>query len=360
MNEEVKAKEAKSAERESKKDIPVANPQGWVKEELRFDPEKETKDEYLKKMAPVTDIIFNHPHRMRMDERLRHFTRDDVRSYREYMLSLISEDVWDAVTWHAYKKGRSVVRSVNREHYLRTLELVGENLGRYNNPAYRRGEKDIRFMTFIKPYVKEAAKLCFADKESITRYEAKLRSKISKIMDEIATECGKDRDKVSAEEVKDRLSKKEKKQIEIEGIKSQMAKMKAPVVYGPAVEADYKPEKDPYAEVEKMGLEDYVRDLLCDLDPADKYVFTHYGLYGKDGAVTHLAEDPGFIEAVKQDERFTKRIEKYIGTIEKLKWDLAKHVICLALDNIRTILTDSDLFADDLEGVLGLLIENEE
>ena len=138
-----------------------------MKKELLFSETKESKKEYLSRMAILLDIIRNfpdlkasHPLLMTMDD-------TDAKEFENYLCIVVYKDVERTAKTVAANNSLLDYKDVIFSYLI--MDVIS-NLHKYNNPAYMGYAEGYSFDSFIRAYTKNAVRQAISEKTGLNKH----------------------------------------------------------------------------------------------------------------------------------------------------------------------------------------------
>lgn len=139
-----------------------------MKKELLFSETKESKKEYLSRMAILLDIIRNfpdlkasHPLLMTMDD-------TDLKEFENYLCLVVYKDVERTTKLVAANNSLLDYKDVIFSYLI--MDVIS-NLHKYNNPAYVGYAQGYSFDSFIRAYAKNAVRQAISEKTGLNKHQ---------------------------------------------------------------------------------------------------------------------------------------------------------------------------------------------
>ncbi|MCR5339512.1 MAG: hypothetical protein K6E75_13250 [Lachnospiraceae bacterium] len=344
------------------KGYPVAIPLVRIRKHLMIDKEaKETPEEYLIRMAPITYILYRCPEERTNHPAICDLTDMEVEDFKIYIRSVIAAPLWNEVQRRAIKKGMPYDSDELGGILDFVIPLVERNLYKFNNPAQNHGRRVQNFHYFVQFDVRMAFKKNVLANEAISEHELGIRKTIERCRQQAMLLFGTDYEKVTEDAIydlqpqrkrkKDMMSKKVIRE-RLEG-EARLVEM-TPEIANTLMEND---ERDPFAHIWKYRNEEIIKELLLVLKPVDRFIFLYFQNLDEKEFIEWLLRSPGFYEVCWQDgdiRRYMKRNIKRGKSV--MTSNFVRRRVTETMTIVREFMEAHDLNAQDMEGVIGKFI----
>ena len=338
--------------------LQVARPLATCRKHLAYDG-TESRDDYLFRAGKRLDKIENHPEKAKADPELSDLTEEDVRDYRAYLCDFVAGDVQKEARKMALRVGMG-----NLEHYEMLvfsylLESVINNLHRYNNTAYLKVKTKYSFLSFVRMLEPDVFQQIISEERDVGKYLAARMNIVKKTKEQIFSETGTDMDLISAEQVHERLGGKDGSRLSLEQIKAAMDRLKGNLPLEGIDERKLKEKGNPFEDAEKEGYKESIRELFSSLRRLQVYVLLKKNTINRTRDVfDELAADKTVRALFLEDPHYKERVNKDTdGNADGPDGKLGRDVYCAALKKVKAFVKKNGIEAEDLEGVLGDLMQ---
>ena len=329
-----------------------------MKKELLFSETKESKKEYLSRMAILLDIIRNfpdlkasHPLLMTMDD-------TDLKEFENYLCLVVYKDVIFS--------------------YL-IMDVIS-NLHKYNNPAYVGYAQGYSFDSFIRAYAKNAVRQAISEKTGLNKHQLAKANHVKKTIRLVALAKKISMDCVTIDDIFEYQGKVgDSLCLKKEVISEVLGYMNTPVHNDGMEEFDVPYMDSEYEESEKNETKELLRAFFDNLRSAQKYIFLQRCQSKEEGAtVKQMAKNERLIALCLLDE-VSKRnitvgnlsimrpkgktdapqIEEVFENVQYVKLEFIDYMYRDAKKRLIGYIRDHGLRQQDLEGCLGDLLDEE-
>ena len=139
-----------------------------MKKELLFSETKESKKEYLSRMAILLDIIRNFPDLKASHPLLRTMDDTDAKEFENYLCVVVYKDVERTAKTVAANNSLLDYKDVIFSYLI--MDVI-YNLHKYNNPAYMGYAEGYSFDSFIRAYTKNAVRQAISEKTGLNKHQ---------------------------------------------------------------------------------------------------------------------------------------------------------------------------------------------
>lgn len=342
-----------------------------MKKELLFSETKESKKEYLSRMAILLDIIRNfpdlkasHPLLMTMDD-------TDLKEFENYLCLVVYKDVERTTKMVAANNSLLDYKDVIFSYLI--MDVIS-NLHKYNNPAYVGYAQGYSFDSFIRAYAKNAVRQAISEKTGLNKHQLAKANHVKKTIQKISMDCVTIDDIFEYQgKVGDSLCLKK------EVISEVLGYMNTPVHNDGMEEFDVPYMDSEYEESEKNETKELLRAFFDNLRSAQKYIFLQRCQSKEEGAtVKQMAKNERLIALCLLDE-VSKRnitvgnlsimrpkgktdapqIEEVFENVQYVKLEFIDYMYRDAKKRLIGYIRDHGLRQQDLEGCLGDLLDEE-
>lgn len=348
-----------------------------MKKELLFSETKESKKEYLSRMAILLDIIRNfsdlkasHPLLMTMDD-------TDAKEFENYLCIVVYKDVERTAKTVAANNSLLDYKDVIFSYLI--MDVIS-NLHKYNNPAYMGYAEGYSFDSFIRAYTKNAVRQAISEKTGLNKHQLAKANHVKKTIRLVALAKNISIDCVTVDDifayqgkVGDSLCLKK------EVISEVLGYMNTPVHNDGMEEFDVPYMDSDYEESEKNETKELLRVFFDDLRGAQKYIFLQRCQAKEEGAtVKQMAKDERLIALCLLDEVCKRnitvgnlsimrpkgkldapQIEEVYENVQYVKLEFIDYMYRDAKKRLIGYIRDHGLRQQDLEGCLGDLLDEE-
>ena len=348
-----------------------------MKKELLFSETKESKKEYLSRMAILLDIIRNfpdlkasHPLLMTMDD-------TDAKEFENYLCLVVYKDVERTTKMVAANNSLLDYKDVIFSYLI--MDVIS-NLHKYNNPAYVGYAQGYSFDSFIRAYAKNAVRQAISEKTGLNKHQLAKANHVKKTIRLVALAKKISMDCVTIDDIFEYQGKVgDSLCLKKEVISEVLGYMNTPVHNDGMEEFDVPYMDSEYEESEKNETKELLRAFFDNLRSAQKYIFLQRCQSKEEGAtVKQMAKNERLIALCLLDE-VSKRnitvgnlsimrpkgktdapqIEEVFENVQYVKLEFIDYMYRDAKKRLIGYIRDHGLRQEDLEGCLGDLLDEE-
>lgn len=348
-----------------------------MKKELLFSETKESKKEYLSRMAILLDIIRNFPDLKASYPLLMTMDDTDAKEFENYLCIVVYKDVERTAKTVAANNSLLDYKDVIFSYLI--MDVIS-NLHKYNNPAYMGYAEGYSFDSFIRAYTKNAVRQAISEKTGLNKHQLAKANHVKKTIRLVALAKNISIDCVTVDDifayqgkVGDSLCLKK------EAISEVLGYMNTPVHNDGMEEFDVPYMDSDYEESEKNETKELLRVFFDDLRGAQKYIFLQRCQAKEEGAtVKQMAKDERLIALCLLDEVCKRnitvgnlsimrpkgkldapQIEEVYENVQYVKLEFIDYMYRDAKKRLIGYIRDHGLRQQDLEGCLGDLLDEE-
>lgn len=348
-----------------------------MKKELLFSETKESKKEYLSRMAILLDIIRNFPDLKASQPLLMTMDDTDAKEFENYLCIVVYKDVERTAKTVAANNSLLDYKDVIFSYLI--MDVIS-NLHKYNNPAYMGYAEGYSFDSFIRAYTKNAVRQAISEKTGLNKHQLAKANHVKKTIRLVALAKNISIDCVTVDDifayqgkVGDSLCLKK------EVISEVLGYMNTPVHNDGMEEFDVPYMDSDYEESEKNETKELLRVFFDDLRGAQKYIFLQRCQAKEEGAtVKQMAKDERLIALCLLDEVCKRnitvgnlsimrpkgkldapQIEEVYENVQYVKLEFIDYMYRDAKKRLIGYIRDHGLRQQDLEGCLGDLLDEE-
>ena len=348
-----------------------------MKKELLFSETKESKKEYLSRMAILLAIIRNfpdlkasHPLLMTMDD-------TDLKEFENYLCLVVYKDVERTTKMVAANNSLLDYKDVIFSYLI--MDVIS-NLHKYNNPAYVGYAQGYSFDSFIRAYAKNAVRQAISEKTGLNKHQLAKANHVKKTIRLVALAKKISMDCVTIDDIFEYQGKVgDSLCLKKEVISEVLGYMNTPVHNDGMEEFDVQSMDSEYEESEKNETKELLRAFFDNLRSAQKYIFLQRCQSKEEGAtVKQMAKNERLIALCLLDE-VSKRnitvgnlsimrpkgktdapqIEEVFENVQYVKLEFIDYMYRDAKKRLIGYIRDHGLRQQDLEGCLGDLLDEE-
>ena len=154
-----------------------------MKKELLFSETKESKKEYLSRMAILLDIIRNFPDLKESHPLLMTMDDTDAKEFENYLCLVVYKDVERTAKMVAANNSLLDYKDVIFSYLI--MDVIS-NLHKYNNPAYVGYAQGYSFDSFIRAYAKNAVRQAISEKTGLNKHQLAKANHVKKTIRRVA------------------------------------------------------------------------------------------------------------------------------------------------------------------------------
>lgn len=348
-----------------------------MKKELLFSETKESKKEYLSRMAILLDIIRNFPDLKASHSLLMTMDDTDLKEFENYLCLVVYKDVERTTKLVAANNSLLDYKDVIFSYLI--MDVIS-NLHKYNNPAYVGYAQGYSFDSFIRAYAKNAVRQAISEKTGLNKHQLAKANHVKKTIRLVALAKKISMDCVTIDDIFEYQGKVgDSLCLKKEVINEVLGYMNTPVHNDGMEEFDVPYMDSEYEESEKNETKELLRVFFDNLRSAQKYIFLQRCQSKEEGAtVKQMAKNERLIALCLLDE-VSKRnitvgnlsiirpkgktdapqIEEVFENVQYVKLEFIDYMYRDAKKRLIGYIRDHGLRQQDLEGCLGDLLDEE-
>ena len=348
-----------------------------MKKELLFSETKESKKEYLSRMAILLDIIRNFPDLKEAHPLLMTMDDTDAKEFENYLCLVVYKDVERTAKMVAANNSLLDYKDVIFSYLI--MDVIS-NLHKYNNPAYVGYAQGYSFDSFIRAYAKNAVRQAISEKTGLNKHQLAKANHVKKTIRLVALAKKISMDCVTIDDIFEYQGKVgDSLCLKKEVISEVLGYMNIPVHNDGMEEFDVPYMDSEYEESEKNETKELLRVFFDNLRSAQKYIFLQRCQSKEEGAtVKQMAKNERLIALCLLDE-VSKRnitvgnlsiirpkgktdapqIEEVFENVQYVKLEFIDYMYRDAKKRLIGYIRDHGLRQQDLEGCLGDLLDEE-
>ena len=348
-----------------------------MKKELLFSETKESKKEYLSRMAILLDIIRNFPDLIASHAVVMRLVDSDVYEFDSYLCLVVYKDVERTTKMVAANNSLLDYKDVIFSYLI--MDVIS-NLHKYNNPAYVGYAQGYSFDSFIRAYAKNAVRQAISEKTGLNKHQLAKANHVKKTIRLVALAKKISMDCVTIDDIFEYQGKVgDSLCLKKEVISEVLGYMNTPVHNDGMEEFDVPYMDSEYEESEKNETKELLRAFFDNLRSAQKYIFLQRCQSKEEGAtVKQMAKNERLIALCLLDE-VSKRnitvgnlsimrpkgktdapqIEEVFENVQYVKLEFIDYMYRDAKKRLIGYIRDHGLRQQDLEGCLGDLLDEE-
>lgn len=348
-----------------------------MKKELLFSETKESKKEYLSRMAILLDIIRNFPDLKASYPLLRTMDDTDAKEFENYLCVVVYKDVERTAKTVAANNSLLDYKDVIFSYLI--MDVI-YNLHKYNNPAYMGYAEGYSFDSFIRAYTKNAVRQAISEKTGLNKHQLAKANHVKKTIRLVALAKNISIDCVTVDDIFSYQGKVgDSLCLKKEVISEVLGYMNTPVHNDGMEEFDVPYMDSDYEEAEKNETKELLRVFFDNLRGAQKYIFLQRCQSREEGAtVKQMAKDERLIALCLLDEVCKRnitvgnlsimrpkgktdvpQIEEVFENVQYVKLEFIDYMYRDAKKRLIGYIRDHGLRQQDLEGCLGDLLDEE-
>lgn len=348
-----------------------------MKKELLFSETKESKKEYLSRMAILLDIIRNFLDLKASHPLLRTMDDTDAKEFENYLCVVVYKDVERTAKTVAANNSLLDYKDVIFSYLI--MDVI-YNLHKYNNPAYMGYAEGYSFDSFIRAYTKNAVRQAISEKTGLNKHQLAKANHVKKTIRLVALAKNISIDCVTVDDIFSYQGKVgDSLCLKKEVISEVLGYMNTPVHNDGMEEFDVPYMDSDYEEAEKNETKELLRVFFDNLRGAQKYIFLQRCQSREEGAtVKQMAKDERLIALCLLDEVCKRnitvgnlsimrpkgktdvpQIEEVFENVQYVKLEFIDYMYRDAKKRLIGYIRDHGLRQQDLEGCLGDLLDEE-
>lgn len=348
-----------------------------MKKELLFSETKESKKEYLSRMAILLDIIRNFPDLKASHPLLLTMDEEDVKEFENYLCLVMYKDVEKAAKIAAVNNSLLDYQEVIFSYLI--MDVIS-NLNKYNNPTYVGYMPGYSFDSFVRAYTKNAVRQAISEKTGLNKHQLAKANHVKKAIRLVALAKNISMDCVTVDDIYEYQDKVgDSLLLKKDVISDVLGYMNTPVHNDGLEDFDVPYMDSDYEAAEKYETKELLRGFFDNLRDAQKYIFLQRCQSREEGAtVKQMAKDGRLIALCQLDEVCKRNIttgnlsiarpkgkpgavqeEELFENIQYVKLEFIDYMYRDAKKRLIGYIRDHGIMESDLEGCLGDLLGEE-
>lgn len=348
-----------------------------MKKELLFVESKESKKEYLSRMAILLDILRNFPDLKASHPLLLTMDEEDVKEFENYLCLVMYKDVEKASKIAAVNNSLLDYQEVIFSYLI--MDVIS-NLHKYNNPAYVGYMPGYSLDSFIRAYTKNAVRQAISEKTGLNKHQLAKANHVKKTIRLAALAKNISMDCVTIDDIYEYQDKVgDSLLLKKDVISDVLGYMNTPVHNDGMEDFDVPYMDSDYEDAEKHETKELLRGFFNNLRDAQKYIFLQRCQSGEEGAtVKQMAKDTRLIALCQLDEVCKRNIttgnlsiarpkgkfgvaqmEELFENVQYVKLEFIDYMYRDAKKRLIGYIRDHGIMESDLEGCLGDLLDEE-
>ena len=348
-----------------------------MKKKLLFVESKESKKEYLSRMAILLDILRNFPDLKASHPLLLTMDEEDIKEFENYLCLVMYKDVEKAAKIAAVNNSLLDYQEVIFSYLI--MDVIS-NLHKYNNPAYVGYMPGYSFDSFVRAYTKNAVRQAISEKTGLNKHQLAKANHVKKTIRLVALAKNISMDCVTIDDIYEYQDKVgDSLLLKKDVISDVLGYMNTPVHNDGMEEFDVPYMDSDYEDAEKHETKELLRGFFNNLRDAQKYIFLQRCQSREEGAtVKQMAKDVRLIALCQVDEVCRRNIttgnlsiarpkgkpgvaqmEELFENVQYVKLEFIDYMYRDAKKRLIGYIKDHGIMESDLEGCLGDLLDEE-
>ena len=348
-----------------------------MKKELLFVESKESKKEYLSRMAILLDILRNFPDLKASHPLLLTMDEEDIKEFENYLCLVMYKDVEKAAKMAAVNNSLLDYQEVIFSYLI--MDVIS-NLHKYNNPAYVGYMPGYSFDSFVRAYAKNAVRQAISEKTGLNKHQLAKANHVKKTIRLVALAKNISMECVTVDDIyeyQDNVG--DSLLLKKDVISDVLGYMNTPVHNDGMEDFDVPYMDSDYEDAEKHETKQLLRGFFDNLRDAQKYIFLQRCQSREEGAtVKQMAKDARLIALCQLDEVCKRNIttgnlsiarpkgkpgvvqvEELFENVQYVKLEFIDYMYRDAKKRLIGYIRDHGIMESDLEGCLGDLLDEE-